>query len=443
MMEKNTIVLNQLSRDRSDLVGFSRFLNNDKITTGKLIDSAVERCGRLVYGRHVLVINDTTDFNFRDHHNYLEMADGHLGPMSNEGDMGFYLHPGLAIDAEDGMGLGFSYVKIWNRKQGETHGRKDRSYNQQPLEAKESYRWIECGMESKKNLQGADHLTIIGDRESDIYQEFALLPDERTDLIIRSCQNRKVYGSDVNLYEALGQMPCRGDYNLKVRGTKNGKREARNTVMEVRYKKVRIQKPGNVKDETLPAYVELYAVEAKEKAGHAPGKGKAICWRLLTTYPIDKIEDAFKIIQWYARRWQIELLFGTLKSKGLNLEASELESGAGLKNLCVIALQVALKINQLSQGRENESEKSAEISFTQEQIVVLKALASRCEGKTEKQKNRFKEGTIAWAAWVIARMGGWKGYASEAKPGNKTMRIGLNKFEGIYIGWNLAQKMCA
>ncbi len=83
-------------------------------------------------------------------------------------------------------------------------------------------------------------------------------------------------------------------------------------------------------------------------------------------------------------RWQIELLFGTLKSKGLNIEASEVESGKGLKNLCLIGLQIALKINQLSQGRENESERSAEISFTQKQIVVLKALVNRYEGKTEK-----------------------------------------------------------
>ena len=442
-MEKNTIVLNQLAHDRSDLVGFSRFLNNDKITTGKLIDSAIKRCGKLVDERHVLVLNDTTDFNFRDHRNYLNMADEHLGPMSNEGDMGFYLHPGLVIDAEDGMGLGFSYIKIWNRVQGETHGRKDRSYNQQPLEVKESYRWIECGMESKKNLPTAKHLTIIGDRESDIYQEFVLLPDERTDLIIRSCQNRKIYESDVNLYEALGQMPSYGDYNLKVRGIKNGKREARNTVMEVRYKKVRIQKPGNVKDKTLPAYVELYAVEANEKAAHISGKEKPICWRLLTTYPIDKIEDALKIIQWYARRWQIELLFGTLKSKGLNFEASELESGGGLKNLCVIALQVALKINQLSQGRDNEKEQSVALCFTAKQVIILKALLGRYQGKTEKQKNNYKEGTLAWAAWIIARMGGWKGYSSESKPGNKTMRIGLMQLENIAIGWQLAQKICA
>ncbi len=436
------MILNQLAEGRSNLVGFSRFLSNEKITPTKLIQSAIARCIPYSEGKHVLVLNDTTEFNFEDHVNFLDREDQHLGPTGNNKDIGFFLHPGLVIDAEQGMGLGFSYIKIWNRQYGKPD-RRERNYKQQPLEEKESYRWIECGLASKENLSTARHLTIVADRESDIYQEFVMLPDNRTDLIIRSSQNRSLWGSEHNLYETLSKTASCGQYALKVKANRNGKRQGRNTEIEVRYTKVKIQKPGNSNDKSLPAYIELYALEAKEKAEHVPPGEKPICWRLLTTYTINAIEDAQQIIRWYAMRWQIELLFGTIKSKGLNMEASEVETGRGLKNLCLIGLQVALKINQLSQGRENEQEGSAEISFSTKEIVVLKSLVSRYEGKTEKQKNKYKEGTIAWAAWVIARMGGWKGYASEAKPGNKTMRIGLNKLENIYIGWNLAQKICA
>jgi hypothetical protein len=445
MIEKNTVILNQLAKGRSDLVGFSRFLNNEKITTDKLIGSAVHRCGQLVEDRHVLIVNDTTDFNFRDHYNYLDEADEHLGPMSNEGDMGFYLHPGLVVDAQDGMSLGFSYVKIWNRTPGNIRGRGNKQYVRLPLQEKESYRWIECGMESKKNLQKANHLTIIADRESDIYEEFAWLADDKTDLIIRSCQNRTLQDSSTKLYETISEVACCGEYHLNVRGKSKGKRKrkGRDTVMEVRYKKVRIRKPSTVRDPSVPAYLDLYAVEAKEKAMHLPVGEKPICWRLLTTYTVEQFADALHIIQWYTKRWQIELLFGTLKSKGLNFGESEVESGSGLKNLCILALQVALKINQLSQGRENENEQSVKISFTDEQTLILKALKSSYEGKTEKQKNPYREFTLAWAAWIIARMGGWKGYSSESKPGNKTMRIGLMQLENIAIGWALAKKMCA
>jgi hypothetical protein len=444
MLKKNTVVLNQLAQGRSALVGFSRFLNNERITTDALIESAVQRCSQLVEGRHVLVINDTTDFNFRDHSNYLDADDEHLGPMSNEGDMGFYLHPGLVIDAQEGINLGLSYIKIWNREQSDIRGRGNKSYVHLPLEKKETYRWLECGMESKKSLQKAQHITIIADRESDIYQEFTL-GDDKTDLIIRSSQNRSLENSSNKLYEVLSETECCGEYDLCIRENKKGKskRKERDTIMEVRYRKVKICKPSTIKDLSLPNSIELYAVEAREKPSCVPAGEKAICWRLLTTYTVDQLSDASQIIQLYSKRWQIEMLFGTMKSKGLNFGASELESGCGLKRLCIIVLQVALKINQLSQGRGNEKEQSAQICFSQEQIPVLQALSNRYDGKTEKQKNPYQPSTLAWATWIIARMGGWKGYATESQPGNKTMRIGLMQFENVIIGWSLAKNLCA
>jgi hypothetical protein len=39
------------------------------------------------------------------------------------------------------------------------------------------------------------------------------------------------------------------------------------------------------------------------------------------------------------------------------------------------------------------------------------------------------------AAWIIARLGGWKGYASERKPGPITMHHGLTRFASIATGW--------
>ena len=291
MLDKNTTILNQLAEDRSDLVGFSRFLSNDKITTDSLVKSAIHRCSQLVDGRDVLVINDTTDFNFRGHQNILDATDKDIGPMCNEGDIGFYIHPSLVVDAEQGLSLGFSYIKIWNRPYNHKN-KLERDYKSQSLENKESYRWIECGLESKKNLSKASHLTIIADRESDIYQEFALLPDPKTDLIIRSCQDRSLYQSNLKLYETLSQAQFCGKYNLKVRAAQNGKRQGRETSIEVRFKKVKICKPIALRDKSQPAYIELYAIEAEEKNDQVPSTEKPICWRLLTTCTINNFNDA-------------------------------------------------------------------------------------------------------------------------------------------------------
>ena len=55
--------------------------------------------------------------------------------------------------------------------------------------------------------------------------------------------------------------------------------------------------------------------------------------------------------------------------------------------------------------------------FSPSQIAVLDALTKRLEGRTDKQKNPHPKHTLAWAAWHIARLGGWTGYASERPPG--------------------------
>ena len=45
--------------------------------------------------------------------------------------------------------------------------------------------------------------------------------------------------------------------------------------------------------------------------------------------------------------------------------------------------------------------------------------------------------SLAWAAWIIARLGGWKGYPSERPPGPITFKHGLDYFRACAAGWVL------
>jgi hypothetical protein len=48
---------------------------------------------------------------------------------------------------------------------------------------------------------------------------------------------------------------------------------------------------------------------------------------------------------------------------------------------------------------------------------TIQELSKTLEGKTVKQQNPYSVESLAYAAWVIARLGGWMGYASERPPG--------------------------
>ena len=80
--------------------------------------------------------------------------------------------------------------------------RMKRNYKRQPIEDKESYKWIEVAQKSKVVLKESDTVTFIEDREGDIYEQFALVPDEKHHLLIRSRTTRKLTNGN-SLYKEV------------------------------------------------------------------------------------------------------------------------------------------------------------------------------------------------------------------------------------------------
>ncbi|MFC3563732.1 hypothetical protein [Pedobacter jamesrossensis] len=67
----------------------------------------------------------------------------------------------------------------------------ERDYQSLPIEEKESYKWIEVSRNTKSALKDVvKGMVIIQDREGDIYEQFALIPDSDADLLIRARSNR-------------------------------------------------------------------------------------------------------------------------------------------------------------------------------------------------------------------------------------------------------------
>ena len=68
---------------------------------------------------------------------------------------------------------------LWNRS-WDKENEHEREYKKLDITGKESYRWITSAIKTKEVLSEADSITIIGDRESDIYEVFAIVPDNKT-----------------------------------------------------------------------------------------------------------------------------------------------------------------------------------------------------------------------------------------------------------------------
>lgn len=180
--------------------------------------------------------------------------------------------------------------------------------------------------------------------------------------------------------------------------------------------------------------VQMWAVEARER--EAPSGVKPILWRLLTTHEVQSYDRAQEIIGYYKQRWQIEQLFRVLKRQGLNLESSELETIESIKKLSVLALGVAARTIQLARSLEEPGQVLEEV-FEKTERECLERLNEQLEGNTEKQRNPYQKNELGFGAWVIARLGGWKGYGSQRPPGVITFKRGLERFETILLGFSL------
>jgi Transposase DDE domain len=431
MVEKESVCLRRLGGDRASEVRFGRFLSNRKVTHQEIMREGCEKTGAVVEGLHVLALHDTSELNYEAHANRVRG----LGTVGNGKDVGLFIHPLLVLDAQSGACLGLAHQHMWIRTQGAAE-----NYAQLPIEEKESYRWLEVAQAGKEKLQRAAMVTIIADRESDIYQEWDRIPDRKTHLLTRACQDRMLSNGQ-KLYGWLESQAVQGCYRLSLPGRAD-KRSAHEARMEIRYGEVEIKRPKNCTDKKASARIKLNAIEVKERAESVVGEEKPIRWRLLTTHKIESVEQALECVRWYCARWQIEQFFRTLKKQGLQIESSQVEEGERLMKLVSIAMQVAVRTMQLTLAREGNTARFATDIFDENAIEVLEQLQPGLEGRTTKQKNPHEPKKLAWAAWIIARLGGWKGYASEAKPGPITMLRGQQRFAIICEGWNLA-KMCA
>ena len=198
----------------------------------------------------------------------------------------------LITDTKGTQIFGFSSVLVYNREWDQPDKNK-REYKKLSIEEKESYRWLQASQETKERIHENVKLTIIGDRENDIYEDFERIPDERTNLLIRSRSNRHLANKGDKLYEYIDSQNVAGQIEVKIRGSKS--REKRIANLEVKFCKVAIKSPVSKKHKTNS--IDMYAIQAKEFREDTLEKDEEpILWRLLTTHKEDSLEISTQCI---------------------------------------------------------------------------------------------------------------------------------------------------
>jgi len=424
MVAGKDVCLRRLARGvRAREVRFNRFLGNARVTTERVIESWSEGTVGAVTSRHVLAIQDTSEIHF----NTAPQRRRGLGEIGKGNNHGVLLHPMLAVDAENGSCLGLLHGEIWTRK-----GRRTVSHDQRDLSDKESQRWIATALAAKPLLAKATMVTMLGDRESDIFALYASATEEQYHVIARSMHDRKLADAS-DLYAASEAMAVVEQRAIVLPA--RAPRAERAALLGLRFGAVKLARPQSKFLRHLPKSLSLNLVDVREiepQAGIEP-----LHWRLLTTHPVTTAEEAWRIVEWYKRRWLIEQFFRILKTQGFKLEDSQLETAERLLKLVAIAAKAAVITLQLVQARDGRDHQPVRIAFDAKEVVTLAAFNRNLEAQSKRLRNPHPPDSLAWAAWIIGRLGGWDGYPSSKPPGPITMKHGLEYFHAAAAGWSL------
>jgi Transposase DDE domain len=424
MVVGKDVCLRRLAKgNRAREVRFNRFLGNAKVTTAALIEGWSEGTAAAAEGRHILAIQDTSEINFAT---TAKRRRG-LGETGKGNGRGVLLHPMLAVDAENGSCLGLLSGQVWTRK-----GRRTVSHDLRDLSDKESQRWIATALAAKPLLAKAATVTVLGDRESDIFALYASAAEECLEVIARSMHDRKL-ANGIGLYAASEAMAVVDQRAIVLPA--RAQRAERVAVLELRFGAVELARPQTKFLRSLPKSLPLTLIEVREsdpQAGTEP-----LHWRLLTTHPVASAEEAWRIVEWYKWRWLIEQFFRVLKTQGFQLEDSQIATADRLLKLVAIAAKAAVITLQLLQARDGRSNQPVRLAFDTNEVATLAALNQNLEAQSKRLKNPHPPDNLAWAAWIIGRLGGWDGYPSSKPPGPITMKHGLEYFYAVAAGWSL------
>ncbi len=410
-----------------------RFFANKRVDAAKVLQPHRDATLQRVRDHPVVVVaQDTTEADLTRKEEKVG------GPLSDRTRWGLFAHPLLAMTPER-IPLGVIGAEIWSRDEEEldrSQEEKRRERKQQPIEEKESYRWLQGYRDTCALAEQAPETLVISvaDSEADIYE--CLLegerPDRQAEYIVRACQDRAIEDSTASLWQSLSCQAALGSLTIRVskREASTGDGRARRQARPGRKAKVTVQagrvllRPPYRKGVKLPAVlVNVVLVrEDKPPAGEEP-----IEWLLLTSLPVATFAEACQVVDYYCCRWEIEIYFRVLKS-GCKIEELQLEREERLQAALALYMIVAWRVLfVLMMGRECP-ELPCDAVFEETEWKAVYVIMTDEPAPSQPP-------TLGTIVELIAELGGYLGRKHDGPPGPQTMWIGLQRMRDFAIAW--------
>ncbi len=366
--------------------------------------------------KQVLLVQDTTDLNYSKH----PKTKG-LGPIGrSKKAQGFFLQSVLAVDAQSAEMLGLAYEEPFVRQSApaeETHA-------QRLQRDRESLVWERAVQAIGPALSDAQWIHV-GDRGADIFRLLQHIQLQECDFLIRAAQDRCVqaeHGEDeevTRLFQLTRRLPAQ-DSRVKDLPRLHD-RPARQAFLQISWSKVEIQPPKNggaLHKQAVQAWV-VRVWEPEPPQGQEP-----LEWILLTSVPVESVQQAWQCVDWYTMRWAVEDFHRCLKT-GCSMEKRHLQSYENLTRMLGLVGPLAVRLLVLrSCARQNPQAPATNIL----PAVFLRVL----ELFTNCPLHSLVSAEHLWCA--IARLGGYRGYRGDGPAGWQTLWRGWERLRALLEG---------
>ena len=438
---------NAFNGDKYQLKAAYRLFDNEAVEPNEILQAHRGATLRRIQEMEcdlILAVQDTTQFDFTTHH-----ATTGLGSTGAPGLQGMFLHSTMAVDPVTGVPIGLLDWQQWVREpdpqeqqafdvEHETNEKsrtktkrkgKHRRSRKRTIDEKESGRWLAAMTRSADGIPAQVRILAVADREADFF-EFA--DHARTlgrHFLVRANHDRNVVvdGEAKGLWDAAAAAALLGTYQFTVPRDHKHNRPVRQAVAELRVAEVQVRPPKHLAPQHL-APITLRAILLQEI--DAPPDQEPVQWLLLTTLPIETLDQAQQCIVWYTFRWRIERFHFTLKSGG-NYEKLELHTGERLWRALAVYMVVAWRVLRIDLIARTCPAVPCTAFLTDDEWHVL--CCHHLGTAVPPPEPPDARTAVRW----IAKLGGFLGRKGDGEPGVKTLWCGFRRLQDLVEGWRL------